>query len=336
MSAADDRDTLVLNCNKTAMDYLREDDFKEALALLKKAEALLNSLEEGENAQKRLKLLGITFNNFGCFYKRKKQPNVALYYLQKALSIEAAQGEDQVNVAGTHLNICAIHSQLSKHSEALQHAYEAFKLVEGVTAQPPSPSRTNAVTTLIIAYHNIAVELEFLGQVKEAVEFYDKGLGAAVGELGREHGLTRSLQDCKTAAMERLQSLRSLTEGRKQRRDQARVPVRAEVSLLLSPDRTERSKSTSKVSTAKKRVHHLPALQRKVNTSLQLDEKFHLNSEFRSFQSYGALAHSKESPQSREARRRLLEEGVGSTRRHFAPVEKLRMYLTPALTPVLP
>ena len=98
MSAVDDRETLVLNCNKTAMDYLREDDFKEALALLKKAEALLNSLEEGENAQKRLKLLGITYNNFGCFYKRKKQPNVALYYLQKALHIEAAQEEDQVNV----------------------------------------------------------------------------------------------------------------------------------------------------------------------------------------------------------------------------------------------
>ena len=333
MSAADDRDTLVLNCNKTAMDYLREDDFKEALALLKKAEALLNSLEEGENAQKRLKLLGITYNNFGCFYKRKKQPNVALYYLQKALSIESTQGEDQVNVAGTHLNICAIHSQLSKHSEALHHAYEAYKLVEGVTAQPQSPTRTNAVTTLIIAFHNIAVELEFLGQVQEAVGFYEKGLAAAVLELGREHGLTRSLQDCKAAALERLHNLRSLTEGRKLRRDQARVPVRAEVSLLLSPDRTERSKSTSKVTSAKKRVHHLPAIQRKINTSLQLDDKLRLNQEFRSFQSYGVL---KESSNSREARRQLLEEGIGSTRRHFAPVEKLRMYLTPALTPVLP
>lgn len=326
-----DREALVLNCNKTAMDYLREDDYREALTLLRKAEALLNSLEEGEDAGKRLKLMAITYNNFGCFYKRRKQPNVALYYLKKALEIESSQGEDRVNVAGTHLNICAIYSQLGKHTDALQHAYNALKLVEDVKAEPLSPTRTNAVTTLIIAYHNIAVELEFLAQVQGAVEFYNKGLTSATEELGRDHGLTRSLQDCKTAALERLKGLRSLTEGRKMMRDQARVPVRTEGSLLLSPDRTERSKSNSKTG---RRRHYLPAIHRKINMSMQMEDKRELSPEIRSFQSYGALARIKESPLPHQSRRQ--DEAPSSSRRHLPASDKLRMYLNPVLTPVLP
>ena len=337
MASPDDREALVLNCNKVAMDYLREDDFKEALVLLKKAEAMLNSPDSGEDSHIRLKLLGITFNNFGCFYKRKKQPNVALYYLKQALDIEVQQGKDNINLAGTHLNICAIYSQLGKHSEALQHAYDAFKLVETVPTDlsDDSSGRSNAITTLIIAYHNVAVELEFLSKLKEALDFYTRGLEVATSELGASHGLTKSLVDNKAAAMVRFRQLSSFSEVRKTQREQARVPSRNEDMLLLTPARTGRSKSSAKPIVSGKRVRtHLPAIQRKGNQSFQIDAKPSFSPEVDSFHSYRALASSKETPQSHEALRKLLEEGVGSTRKHFAPVEKMRMYLTPSPRPV--
>ncbi len=62
------------------------------------------------------RLIGITLNNLGCFYKRNEKPKVALRYLKKALVIEAATVNDESNLAGTHLNICAISSHMKQYS----------------------------------------------------------------------------------------------------------------------------------------------------------------------------------------------------------------------------
>lgn len=67
------------------------------------------------------KLAAITYNNLGCYYKkyrrcyaRANKPKVALKYLNSALELEVSNVEDWVSTAGTHLNICAIHSYLGK------------------------------------------------------------------------------------------------------------------------------------------------------------------------------------------------------------------------------
>ena len=44
---------------------------------------------------------------------RKKKPNVALFYLKEALTVEQKIGEN-ANNAGTNLNLCAILSQLGR------------------------------------------------------------------------------------------------------------------------------------------------------------------------------------------------------------------------------
>jgi hypothetical protein len=81
-------------------------------------------------------------NNEYNFKKRDDKPNVALNYLQKALSIEQYSLKDSSLMANTHLNICAIHSYVKKyfilnkqfillilpksHEEAIKHAYLAI------------------------------------------------------------------------------------------------------------------------------------------------------------------------------------------------------------------
>jgi len=42
-------------------------------------------------------------------------PKVALKYLKKALQIEIFTLNDKANVAGTHLNICAILSSMNQY-----------------------------------------------------------------------------------------------------------------------------------------------------------------------------------------------------------------------------
>ncbi len=82
------------------------------------------------------KLLSITYNNFACLYKRKKNPEEALKYLETALEAERDQlflapnkVEANTEHAGTHLNICAILSQLKRHWEAIKVAKQALDVL---------------------------------------------------------------------------------------------------------------------------------------------------------------------------------------------------------------
>ena len=83
--------------------------------MLKKSEKILINELIKEETPTIFSLLGITFNNIGCYYKRDNKPKVALKYLKKSLEIEIFSNHDKISIAGTHLNICAILSYLGKH-----------------------------------------------------------------------------------------------------------------------------------------------------------------------------------------------------------------------------
>eukprot|EP00937_MAST-01D_sp_MAST-1D-sp2_P006092 g6092.t1 len=111
-------------CNQLAMDLLSQDeDAKDVAAeLLKKAEVL----SEFDDVCK-----AVTFNNLGCFYRRTGRPQAALSYLLKAQRIEARLPEDQVErPADTFLNLCAVLSQMGRHSAALEHGQSALILLQ--------------------------------------------------------------------------------------------------------------------------------------------------------------------------------------------------------------
>ena len=157
------------------MIYLKcIENFNVALELLRKAESLT---DEGD------KYRAVTYNNFACIFRRTKKLRSALSYLEKALEIEynylhfSDESVDDclqvLNPTDIHLNICAILSQMGKHELALQHAMKALILIqdelvtkimaqeaEGLEIKKPE----DRLTVLCIAYHNIAVEQEFLKQ----------------------------------------------------------------------------------------------------------------------------------------------------------------------------
>jgi len=81
---------------------------------LKKAEQLIIFEYKQNPDQQIYRLVGITLNNLGCFYRRSNMPQVALKYLKKALQIESATANDTTSMAETHLNICAIYSYMNK------------------------------------------------------------------------------------------------------------------------------------------------------------------------------------------------------------------------------
>ena len=117
------------------------------LELLKKAEILTERDEAGKAA---------TFNNLACYYRRQGKLHAALAYLQKSLKIESKLSNVQ-NPADTHINVCAVLSQLGKHTAALEHAQTALILLQeelllapgSVVSKPPQADR---IAVLVSAY----------------------------------------------------------------------------------------------------------------------------------------------------------------------------------------
>jgi len=98
--------------NLHSLNLLRENKLAEALAWLRKSEEL---------SENNARCQAITFNNLACYYKQIGQPRCALIYLEKSLDLEN-QMDDLSFKADTHLNTCAVLSQMGRHDLAMHHA----------------------------------------------------------------------------------------------------------------------------------------------------------------------------------------------------------------------
>ncbi|CAM9237945.1 unnamed protein product [Chrysoparadoxa australica] len=185
-------------CNLLAMTYLQQEDFAMVLELLKKAEILTERDEPGK---------AVTFNNLACYYRRQGKLHAALQYLQKALKIEAKLGSRVQNAADTHLNACAVMSQLGRHQSALEQAQASLILLQeelfgggSLTGEVQQQPRADRVAVLAIAYHNMGVEQEFLRKYEHSLQSYRKGVEVAQKYLGGNHAVTVTLRNSTVAA----------------------------------------------------------------------------------------------------------------------------------------
>ena len=96
-----------------AIQMLKEGKAHEALSLLRKSEELAENNDKG---------LAMTYNNLACYYRKQGHLRAALIYLEKALEIEQNSAQT-ASKADTHLNTCAVLSQLDRHDLALFHAH---------------------------------------------------------------------------------------------------------------------------------------------------------------------------------------------------------------------
>ncbi len=223
-------------CNLLAMTYLQQEEFPMVLELLKKAEILTERDAAGRAA---------TYNNLACYYRRQGKLHPALTYLQKALKIEAKLPNVQ-NPADTHINACAVLSQLGRHQTALEHAQSALILLQEELLAPPgvvgaATPQADRIAVLAIAYHNIGVEQEFLKRFEQSILSYGKGVEVAERYLGPKHAITITLKNSLAAARKAAASSAYKTVGKGKGGKAAATAASAEAkaeSQRVSPQRT--------------------------------------------------------------------------------------------------
>jgi len=151
----------------------------------------------------RYKLRAVTLNNIGCWHRKRGAPREALATLERALRLLESIHDAQ-HAGDTHLNICAVLSQSGRHSQALEHAQTALILLQeelylAIEEEIGGPEdKAKRFGVLAIAYHNVAVEQEYLGRVEDSLSSYTKAMEVAKTRLGSNHPICTSL----TASLE--------------------------------------------------------------------------------------------------------------------------------------
>lgn len=224
---------LVKLYNDLAVRLMESRGLDQALTMLQKAEAVLekdswressvtdggDSVESGSMDRSRLK--SITYNNLGCLYRRMSMPTQALDYLNRALTIEQQSGSVQ-DCASTYLNLSATNSVLGNYRDAITNGERAIVLLQGSlwgarksfqeglaqlslqlhalnSAKEDAESirmRQKIVSNanvLAMAYHNIAVEHERLGQNREAHVSFTRACSIGNKILGSKSTVTITL-----------------------------------------------------------------------------------------------------------------------------------------------
>jgi tetratricopeptide (TPR) repeat protein len=208
---------MTVGYNTVGMKHLKEGNSDTALKYFEKAEALTDPANSHVNPEARRVLRAVTYNNLGCFFKSMNKLHTASQYLKKALAIEEQSGPKSQNPAGTHLNLCALLSQLGKHAEALVHAQTALQLLQ--TASPDNSS-SHGESLVCVAYFNLAAEYEHLRKWTEAYWAYQRAHESCIADLGEEHALTAKIGRCLLQVKEKLHK-RNKEYNEKKDRDRA-------------------------------------------------------------------------------------------------------------------
>ena len=119
-------------CNMLGMQLLQRDEFESCQSMLKRA--YVRGVHDPA-------MHAITLNNLACYNRRRGHLKVALAHLSKAADIEA-QIIGAQKPADTHLNLCAVHSELKQHPEAMHHAKVALFLLHDELEIPLPPNLT--------------------------------------------------------------------------------------------------------------------------------------------------------------------------------------------------
>ena len=182
-------------CNKVAMQMLAGNELRGCLLHLKRAQ----SRALGDAA-----LLFSTFTNLACYHRRRGNLKYALQSLERAVEIDpssAANGD-------THLNICAIHSEMGQHHEAMHHARIALRLIRDELGLSRSPRAARPDTTDLRTRGGAAVGLgktRSTGMLTGSTCTADAPARPASGAVGR--GSSSSSASAPTVAVERMAAL---------------------------------------------------------------------------------------------------------------------------------
>ncbi|EAR84349.3 UBX domain protein, putative (macronuclear) [Tetrahymena thermophila SB210] len=186
--------------NNEAVNSLNQNQFEKSLFILIKSK----ELTELSIIKNPPSIRALTFNNFGCYYRRLQQLPKALGYLEQALRfLNSIKSRDYLGM--TYLNISAVLSQMNEHYASLENAkkavieihkdYQNYLNRKNYQEAIKDQEFVDICQALAIAFYNVGVEQEFFQNFEVSLINYGKACEVCEDNLGSNHRLTRRFKE---------------------------------------------------------------------------------------------------------------------------------------------
>lgn len=172
-----DPETKIVSLNELGLKNLESNPTHSILYL---NQALLES-RCLKRSQVKQKLLAMTYNSLGCYYKTTNHPDKALEYFQKSAILGRTKNFDEQTLAYAHLNIAGLISLKNQPENALRHALKSIKILKTKDLQSKN------ITTLISAHELMASEYSKLDQKNDCRLSLQSALDLCYKHLGKSH-----------------------------------------------------------------------------------------------------------------------------------------------------
>lgn len=204
--------------------------FERAEQRLGRTLELLAEVAVESHHDKLPSLFNLTLGNMAALHRRRNENEAALRWLLEADALATMLPASEV--VANNLSLCSILSKLGRHAEAERHAAEAVRLSESDifalaslrkdTVDEGLDILRDKVSALAVAYNNLAVQREFLGNIGECLALYEKAVVLAEGHLQQENPLLAKLRASHRNALQlhaerRYSSLAGVSSQHKQR-----------------------------------------------------------------------------------------------------------------------
>lgn len=153
--------------NHLAMTHLTSEMYSHAMSYLNQA---LSKIHLISNSNKKSSLLALTYNNFGCFYKRLGQVDQSINYFFQSLKLESSASNNKETMSNTYLNISILFALKTEHELSLKYAIKALTLLKS-----EYKNNHQVIVSIINCYSRIGIEYKALKMLPEALQFMKKG-----------------------------------------------------------------------------------------------------------------------------------------------------------------
>jgi len=101
---------------------------------------------------------------------------------------------------------------MGRHEEALSHSMQALILLQEEMILKningnEGDEKVDRTSVLVIAYHNIGVQYEFLHNFEDALNYYNKAVEFSMLLLGADHKITINVKNVYDSAKENVDKL---------------------------------------------------------------------------------------------------------------------------------
>ena len=171
---------ILTTISSASLKLIENDKIRSSISILRSCLMIINTFPLSPQQNRQLsKEISQTLHTFSCSLRKSGELSLSEKYALKSLTFCKSKSSERL-LSSIYLNLCNIYSLQSDHKKAIKFCTLAVQLAEAdyynSKRLKPVESQSQEISVLAVAYHNLAVEEEYMKNYEVSLTWYYKAL----------------------------------------------------------------------------------------------------------------------------------------------------------------